>query len=112
MLPRKTAFLRRGAHGRNAKVVAANLDRIVVVMAARDPDLSLGYLDRVLAVCEANALPSTLAINKQDLPGGRAAARPVRDLYRAIGYDVLLTSAETGSASSGFVPWRCAASAP
>lgn len=96
VLPRKSAFLRRGAYGRKAKVVAANLDHIVVVMAARDPDLSLGYVDRMLAVCEANDLPSTLVINKQDLPGAPAISSPVRELYRGIGYGVLLTSADSG----------------
>ncbi len=96
VLPRTTVFLRRGAYGRTAKVMAANLDRVVVVMSARDPDLSLGYLDRILAVCEANALPCTLAINKQDLPGARAASEPVRELYRRIGYEVVLASAESG----------------
>lgn len=96
VLPRTTAFLRRGAYGRTAKVMAANLERVVVVMSARDPDLSLGYLDRILAVCEANALPCTLVINKQDLPGACAAADPVCDLYRRIGYEVLRTSAESG----------------
>ena len=96
VLPRTTAFLRRGAHGRTAKVMAANLERVVVVMSARDPDLSLGYLDRILAVCAANALPCTLVINKQDLPGARAASEPVRDLYHGIGYEVVLTSAESG----------------
>ena len=96
VLPRTTTFLRRGAHGRTAKVMAANLERVVVVMSARDPDLSLGYLDRILAVCAANALPCTLVINKQDLPGAPAASEPVRDLYRGIGYEVVLASAESG----------------
>lgn len=96
VLPRTTAFLRRGAYGRAPKVMAANLERIVVVMSARHPSLSPGYLDRILAVCEANALPCTLVINKQDLPGARAASEPVRDLYRRIGYEVVLTSAESG----------------
>ena len=95
VLPRKSAFLRRGAYARRAKVVAANLDHVVVVMAARDPDLNLGYVDRMLAVCEANALPCTLVINKQDLPRSPAISAPVRSLYRNIGYDVLLTSAES-----------------
>ncbi len=96
VLARKTAFLRRRGHGRAPKVVAANLDRVVVVMSARDPDLNPGYLDRILAVCEASGLPSVLAINKQDLPGAPAVSGPVRDLYRGIGYEVLLTSAESG----------------
>ena len=96
VLPRTTTFLRRGAHGRTAKVMAANLERVVVVMSARDPDLSLGYLDRILAVCAANALPCTLVINKQDLPGAPAASEPVRDLYRGLGYEVVLASAESG----------------
>ncbi len=96
VLPRTTTFLRRGAHGRTAKVMAANLERVVVVMSARNPDLSLGYLDRILAVCAANALPCTLVINKQDLPGAPAASEPVRDLYRGIGYEVVLASAESG----------------
>ena len=96
VLPRKTTFRHRRAHGRTAKVLAANLDQVVVVMSAREPDLSLRYLDRILAVCEANGLPCRLVINKQDLPGAAAASDPVRGLYRRIGYEVLLTSAESG----------------
>ena len=96
VLPRTTAFLRSGRHGRAAKVMAANLDRVVVVMSARHPDLSPGYLDRILAVCEASDLPAALVVNKQDLPGAAAVSEAVHQLYREIGYEVLLTSAESG----------------
>ena len=96
VLPRTTTFRHRRAHGRTAKVVAANLDQVVVVMSAREPDLSLRYLDRILAVCESNRLPCRVVINKQDLPRAAASSDPVRGLYRGIGYEVLLTSAESG----------------
>ena len=96
VLPRRSELLRRGPGGARAKILIANLDRVVVVAAAVQPSLRLPLVDRLLAMGEANELTSILVINKQDLPGASDASAPVRDLYEGIGYRVLLTSVESG----------------
>jgi ribosome biogenesis GTPase len=94
--PRRTAIMRRGPGGRRAKVVAANLDRAVVVVSAREPDLSHRLVDRLLAMAEDSGMHPVLVVNKVDLEGGREAAGEVSVLYGGIGYQVLTTSAHTG----------------
>ncbi len=94
--PRSAAIVRRGSGRRRAKVVAANLDRAVVVVAARDPDLSHGMVDRFLAMAEDSGMHPLLVVNKVDLDGARAVATEVEALYRAVGYRTLITSARTG----------------
>lgn len=92
--PRDSQVLRRGPGGRRAKVIAANVDRLVVVAAAARPEPRQVLLDRLLVVGESNDLELALVMNKIDLEGGRPQA--LSDLYRAVGYNVLETSAVTG----------------
>ena len=105
--PRRSEVVRRGAGGRGAKVVAANLDRLVVVAAAARPTPRQSLLDRLLAVGDANHVDTVLVFNKidlmpavparKDLPSSRhASARELIGLYKRIGYPVLETSAVTG----------------
>jgi ribosome biogenesis GTPase len=94
--PRRSEIVRRTPGGRRAKVVAANLDRAVVVLAAREPDVSYQLVDRLLVVAEASAMDPIIVVNKVDLDGGRAVARELDALYGGIGYRVIATSATTG----------------
>jgi ribosome biogenesis GTPase len=108
VLPRESQVVRRGPGGRRPKVVAANVDRLVAVASVARPDPRQPLIDRLLVVGEANHLETLLVLNKVDLlpavpaRDGEAEleARPealeLADLYRAIGYPVLLTSAVTG----------------
>ncbi len=59
-------------------VLAANLDLLVVVAAAREPDFSAGIVDRFLVAASAQKIASLLCVNKLDLlePG---APRPWAD---------------------------------
>lgn len=93
---RSSAFVRRGAGGRRPKVVAANVDRVFAVVAAREPDPSLELIDRLLAVIESCRLHAALVVNKVDLPGAAEPAAELAELYAPLGYTVLRTSARTG----------------
>lgn len=77
-------------------VVVANLDRLVVVIAVRDPALNRGLLDRLLAIAERNAIAATVCLHKVDRVEVQELD-PVRAVYESVGYEVLLTSAETGA---------------
>ncbi len=96
VLPRRTQVIRRGPGGRKAKVVAANVDRLVAVVAALRPSLTRALVDRLLVIGEANHLQTVLVVNKQDLLEERdpTEVRALESLYRRLGYPVLETSAK------------------
>lgn len=96
VLPRRREIVRRAPGSRGAKVVAANVDRLLAVVAAADPDPRRELVDRLLVVAEANGLDGVLVINKLDLPGSEESARPLEKVYGEIGYPVVLTSARSG----------------
>jgi ribosome biogenesis GTPase len=77
-------------------VVAANLDRCLVVLSGDEPPLEADEADRFLALAEISGIPPALVLNKMDLMGAREGVGQVGPLYRAIGYQVLETSAKTG----------------
>jgi ribosome biogenesis GTPase len=104
---RRSQVVRRGAGGRHPKVVAANVDRLLVVAAAVRPEPRQALLDRLLVVGEANHITPVLVMNKVDLAReicgkARCSGSPARSapdllaLYRGIGYQVVETSARTG----------------
>lgn len=91
VLPRRTTMVRRGV-GRRAKVLAANLDRVCVVVAV-EPTPHPQLIDRLLVVAEANDIPPVLVINKVDLVGGDRLVADLERRYRPAGYPVLPVSA-------------------
>lgn len=95
--PRASEIVRRGIGGRKAKVVAANVDRVFAVVAARDPDLTFSLVDRLLVVAEASGLHPILVVNKVDLAGAAERAAEVEAIYGPIGYRVLAVSAAGGT---------------
>jgi len=91
----RRSLLRRRSPGkiRGARPVAANVDQVVVVGSAREPDWDPYLIDRFTGVAEANHLPAVVVVNKADL---ETSAHRHGDAYRAAGYAVLVTSAKTG----------------
>jgi ribosome biogenesis GTPase len=94
ILPRRSVLARRAAGGgaRRSQPVAANVDQVMVVASARDPEPSPRMLDRFLVVAEANGLPAVVVVNKVELD--REAAAGLGRRYAATGYQVLATSAK------------------
>ncbi|MEX2528064.1 MAG: ribosome small subunit-dependent GTPase A [Gemmatimonadota bacterium] len=102
VLPRTSAFLRRGAGGRQAKMVAANLDLLVLVVAARDPEISQGLMDRFLVAGESNGLECLVVVNKMDLPGARGRGEELALIYGQVGYKLIRASETTGEGVEEF----------
>lgn len=94
--PRRTRIVRRSGPGRKPKAVAANVDRLVVVVSVRAPDPRLEVVDRFVVLAEADHVPPVVVLNKVDLPGAAEVADELEAIYRGVGYRVLRTSAETG----------------
>ena len=79
------------------KVMASNIDRIIIVSAVL-PSLSLNIIDRYLVICENAHIPAVIVLNKIDLLSEqelKAAAKQLK-IYEDIGYQTLMISAETG----------------
>lgn len=91
--PRRTQVARRapGRGARRAKVIVANVDQVVVVLAAAKPEPRPTILDRFLLLAESSDLPAVIVLNKTDL-GDPAATDALLAPYRAAGYGTLTTS--------------------
>ena len=98
ILPRRAKLARRmPGSGVGERVVAANIDQVVVVFAIAEPEPHVRMLDRFLVIAEANELPSRVVVNKVELaPDARARF----DHYEAIGYPVHYTSVKRGDGLS------------
>ena len=96
---RRTELVRRG-RGRAAKILAANLDRVFVVIALREPRGSTQLIDRMLVLVEASGMQPVLVLNKSDLKATEPDAEAWAALYRSVGYQVLVTSAPSATGIS------------
>lgn len=96
-----------GQGTRRAKVIVANVDRLVVVFAAAQPEPRTRMLDRFLVLAESNGLPAVVVVNKVDLTG-EAAVRERFAPYEAAGYPVLLTSVPERRGLEALQQYLCA----
>jgi ribosome biogenesis GTPase / thiamine phosphate phosphatase len=80
--------------GAREQVIVANVDQIIVVLPAANPPPSWDLLDRYLATAEASDIPAIIGFTKADLLTNDLS-REI-ELYRQIGYRVILTSAVSG----------------
>ena len=94
--PRESELARRGRGGRSAKILAANLDRVFVVVALRAPPASTQLVDRLLVLVESSGVYPLLVLNKADLEDANRSAERLSALYEEVGYRVFVTSAESG----------------
>jgi ribosome biogenesis GTPase len=96
VLPRSNA-LSRPASGRRGKrqVLAANLDRGLIVLSARSPSWKRTTLDRYMVLLSASGVAVSFVLNKIDLAPGEDSS-PDLVPYRNLGLEILFTSAETG----------------
>ncbi|AWB45160.1 ribosome small subunit-dependent GTPase A [Paenibacillus sp. CAA11] len=93
ILPRETELIRPPV---------ANARLAVLLFSLREPDLNLQLLDKFLVHIEHAGLRTLICLTKQDLLSGNedgSAAELTRqtvELYRKIGYEVLVTSSLKG----------------
>lgn len=85
------------------KVMAANIDRIIIVSAVL-PTLSLNIIDRYLVICENSDIPAVIVLNKADLLSEQELDEAEKQLqiYRDIGYQTLIISAKSGQNMESF----------
>jgi ribosome biogenesis GTPase len=78
------------------QVIVSNADLILPVFSVANPTPKWGLLDRYLVSAETADLPSLIVINKLDLADKNPSFEEEIEVYRRIGYPVLLVSAVTG----------------
>jgi ribosome biogenesis GTPase len=77
------------------KLFAANLDQILILIAA-EPEFSESQLSRALIAAEAEHITPLIMLNKSDLPGPFSLAWDRLAPYRDMGYTMLPVSLKTG----------------
>ncbi len=96
------AFTRRDPNagaGNLALTTVAGLDQLIAVFAACEPAPHLRLLDRLLVLAESQDIAALICLNKVDQqPDGWLLER--LEVYRAVGYPVVMTSAATGAGVS------------
>jgi ribosome biogenesis GTPase len=78
------------------QVIVANADLIVPVFAVANPAPKWGLLDRYLVSAEAAEIQALVVVNKLDLAWKNPSFDEEIEIYRRIGYQVILVSAATG----------------
>ena len=89
----------RGASYRGERleqVIAANIDKVVVVTSINFPIFNNRVLDRFLAAAESSQLNVIIVLNKIDLDES-GVAEAWKKLYEEIGYKFILASAENNT---------------
>ena len=96
ILPRRSQLARRSpGGGYGERIVAANVDQVLVVFAAANPEPHVRMLDRFLIIAEANGITARVVINKADLVSPESIRLRFADYERA-GYPLHVTSTATG----------------
>ena len=99
ILDRRNYLIRRSTNlSRQSHVIAANLDRALLVVTLFFPEIKLPFLDRLLVTCGVYGVEPVIVLNKVDMYRSEAPENVNRFLstYRGAGYRVLETSAVTG----------------
>lgn len=95
ILPRETQFGRTRVN-KLPQVIVANLDLLLIIFAARNPQLKLRMLDRFLVTAEASGMLPVICINKIDLVKLEKLKAQMA-LYEEVGYNVIYTSIVTSA---------------
>ena len=94
--PRENLLYRSDAF--KSKLIASNVDQILVVLATQ-PAFSPDLLGRAVVAAETNQIGLHILLNKSDLKDNLAHARQIIEPYKRMGYPVTEVSAKFDTAS-------------
>ncbi|MEN8242099.1 MAG: ribosome small subunit-dependent GTPase A [Chloroflexota bacterium] len=99
VLPRRSVLSRTagsslGRASGQRQIVAANVDRVLIVVSWQKPQFWPELVDRYLIAADRNQLEAVICVNKIDLIEDQAEFESALKPYRDLGYIVLSTSAE------------------
>ena len=96
VLPRHALFYRSNAF--RQKLIAANVSRVVIVVAT-EPAFPENLVTRALLAAESQGIGALIALNKCDLTERLAAAEAALSPFSRIGYPVLRLSARANASA-------------
>ncbi len=99
ILPRQNYVARQSPRKKHfLHIIASNIDQAILFITIAQPKLKQGFIDRFLLMMEPHNIPTTIVFNKADVYNEEDMRiyEVMEYIYEAIGYQVLLTSAETG----------------
>ena len=99
ILPRHNYVIRRASNlSKESHIIAANVDRALLLVTLHSPTTPREFVDRFLVTCEAYKVPVTIVIGKADTLVEEYAveAEQFEAIYRDAGYDIIRLSSTTG----------------
>lgn len=96
--PRRNYVIRRASNlSKESHIIAANVDRALLLVSLHSPATPTEFVDRFLVTCEAYGVPVTVLLAKCDLLDDmRPQAEQFMEVYRNAGYEVIEVSALRG----------------
>ncbi|WKS94577.1 ribosome small subunit-dependent GTPase A [Riemerella columbina] len=97
--PRKNYLIRKSVNlSKEAHIIASNIDLACFLYTLKNPETSLGFLDRFLACCEAYNIQPLILFNKTDLLTDEELTyiEALSEIYQNIGYKTMMISAYSG----------------
>jgi ribosome biogenesis GTPase len=91
--PRRGSLTR--VTGKRLHTIAANVDLAIVVSSAGVPPLKPHLIDRYIVAAHSGGIRPVICLNKIDVDESRRLLA-VLDVYKNLGYQTLVTSAQTG----------------
>jgi ribosome biogenesis GTPase len=95
--PRKNYIVRKSPNlSKQSHIIAANVDRAVIVVTINYPVTTTVFIDRFLAAAEAYRIPVSIIFNKTDRYNEEQLQelQELRDVYEKIGYPTYRISAK------------------
>ena len=83
-------------HSRLLRPSIANIDQVLLIISAKQPDVSFGILDRFLIQIAAQGLDVIICMTKMDLYDSKEMGLPL-EYYQKIGYPIHYFSIHEGS---------------
>ena len=94
--PRRNYIIRRASNlSKESHIIAANIDRAMLVVTLIEPVTATEFVDRFLVTCEAYKVTATILLAKIDLLSEESIAEFHR-IYEGAGYEVIDISATQG----------------
>lgn len=96
ILPRRNYIIRKSINlSKRSHILAANIDRVYLLVTLVAPQTQPGFIDRFLATAEAYHIPVTILFNKMDIyePEDLQQVNNFIDIYKNCGYDCKSISA-------------------
>ena len=85
-----------------SRPTVANIDRVIIISAVKEPDLNFEQLNRYIAFAKYHNIETVLCFNKNDLSENDKTIETVFKIYEPLGFDILFTSAKEGDGLEEF----------